>query len=135
MNPAIARLRIIDKPGAYLVRFKKEYIFSYICENGDIKHETINNRRNTSLRDANPEVISIQDTVDFLLNLDQNQKFVYFSPGFKSDLEFTELLNMFKHLVHLSLVVLRASDTQLKDYLVTSITQLSRAKEKVTAEL
>ena len=49
-------------------------------------------------------------------------------------LEFTEL-NMFKQLVHLSLVVLRASDTQLKDYLVTSITQLSRDKELVTAEL
>ena len=49
-------------------------------------------------------------------------------------LEFTEL-NMFKHLVHLSLVVLRAPDTQLKDYLVTSITQLSRDKELVTAEL
>ena len=49
-------------------------------------------------------------------------------------LEFTEL-NMFKHLVHLSLVVLRASDTQLKDYLVTSITQLSRDKEQVTTEL
>ena len=49
-------------------------------------------------------------------------------------LEFTEL-NMFKHLVHLSLVVLRASDTQLKDYLVTSITELSRDKEQGTAEL
>ena len=49
-------------------------------------------------------------------------------------LEFTEL-NMFKHLVHLSLVVLRAPETQLKDYLVTSITQLSRDKELVTAEL
>jgi len=49
-------------------------------------------------------------------------------------LEFTEL-NMFKHLVHLSLVVLRASDTQLKDYLVTSITKLSRDKEQRTAEL
>ena len=48
-------------------------------------------------------------------------------------LEFTEL-NMFKHLVHLSLVVLRAPETQLKDYLVTSITQLSRDKELVTAE-
>ena len=49
-------------------------------------------------------------------------------------LEFTEL-NMFKQLVHLSLVVLRASDSQLKDYLVTSITQLSRNKEQITAEL
>ena len=49
-------------------------------------------------------------------------------------LEFTEL-NMFKHLVHLSLVVLRASDTQLKDYLVTSITKLARDKEQVTTEL
>ena len=49
-------------------------------------------------------------------------------------LEFTEL-NIFKQLVHLSLVVLRASDSQLKDYLVTSITQLSRDKEQITAEL
>ena len=37
--------------------------------------------------------------------------------------------------VHLYLVVLRSSDSQLKDYLVTSITQLSRDKEHVTAEL
>ena len=77
MDPAIARLRTIDRPGAYLVRFKKEYMFSYISEQGDVKHEIINNSRNTSLRDANPDVISIQDTVDFLLNLDQNEKFVY----------------------------------------------------------
>ena len=49
-------------------------------------------------------------------------------------LEFTEL-NMFKHLVHLSVTVLRASDSQLKDYLVTSITQLTKDKETVTAEL
>ena len=48
--------------------------------------------------------------------------------------EFIEL-NMFKQLLHLSLVVLRASDSQLKDYLVTSITQLSRDKEKIRAEL
>ena len=32
-------------------------------------------------------------------------------------------------------MVLRSSDSQLKDYLVTSITQLSRDKEQVTAEL
>ena len=38
--------------------------------------------------------------------------------------------------IHLYLVVvLRSSDSQLKDYLVTSITQLSRDKEHVTAEL
>jgi len=49
-------------------------------------------------------------------------------------LEFTEL-NMFKHLVHLSLVVMKASDTQLKDYLVTSITKLNKDKEQTTAEL
>ena len=49
-------------------------------------------------------------------------------------MEFTEL-NMFKHLVHLFLVVLMASDTQLKDYLVTSITKLSRDKEQVTSEM
>ena len=49
-------------------------------------------------------------------------------------LEFTEL-NMFKHLVHLSVTVLRASDSQLKDYLVTSISQLTKDKETVTAEL
>lgn len=49
-------------------------------------------------------------------------------------LEFTEL-NMFKHLVHLSLVVLKASDTQLKDYLVTSITKLNQDKEHTKFEL
>ena len=42
---------------------------------------------------------------------------------------------MFKHLVHLSLVVLKASDTQLKDYLVTSITKLNQDKEHTTFEL
>merc|ERR1719384_2783703 len=49
-------------------------------------------------------------------------------------LEFTEL-NMFKHLVHLAVAVLRASDAQLKDYLVTSITQLARDRDQATAEL
>lgn len=49
-------------------------------------------------------------------------------------LEFTEL-NMFKHLVHLSLVVLRATDTQLKDYLVSSITALTKEKEHQTTEM
>ena len=46
-------------------------------------------------------------------------------------LEFTEL-NMFKHL---AVTVLRASDAQLKDYLVTSITQLARDRDQATAEL
>ena len=48
-------------------------------------------------------------------------------------LEFTEL-NMFKHLVHLSLVLARATDSQLKDYLVLSITRLSQEKMEVTTE-
>ena len=48
-------------------------------------------------------------------------------------LEFTEL-NMFKHLVHLSLVLARATDSQLKDYLVLSISQLSQQKSEVTTE-
>ena len=46
-------------------------------------------------------------------------------------LEFTEL-NMFKHLVHLSLVLARATDSQLKDYLVLSISRLSLEKSEVT---
>ena len=48
-------------------------------------------------------------------------------------MEFTEL-NMFKHLVHLSLVVLRATDSQLKDYLVSNITTLTKEKELLTEE-
>jgi len=49
-------------------------------------------------------------------------------------LEFTEL-NMFKHLVHLSLVVLRATDTQLKDYMVSCIMNVTKEKDMVTSEL
>ena len=48
-------------------------------------------------------------------------------------LEFTEL-NTFKHLVHLSLVLARATETQLKDYLALSISRLSQEKSEVTAE-
>ena len=49
-------------------------------------------------------------------------------------LEFTEL-NMFKHLVHLSLVVARASDSQLKDYLVLSLGRLSQGDVHILATL
>lgn len=49
-------------------------------------------------------------------------------------LEFTEL-NLFKHLVHLSLIVLRATDNQLKDYLVDTILKLTKEKEHMTGEL
>ena len=49
-------------------------------------------------------------------------------------LEFTEL-NLFKHLVHLSLVVMKASDAQLKEYLVTSINQVTRDKEMMSSEM
>ena len=49
-------------------------------------------------------------------------------------LEFTEL-NMFKHLVHLSLVVARASDSQLKDYLVLSLGRLSQGDVYILATL
>jgi len=49
-------------------------------------------------------------------------------------LEFTEL-NLFKHLVHLSLIVLRATDNQLKEYLVDTIMKLSKEKEKMTGQL
>ena len=77
VGPAIERLRTFDRPGAYLVRFKKEYLFSYISDTGEVKHETINNSRKTSLRQANPGLVTIQDTVEFLLNCDQNHKFVY----------------------------------------------------------
>ena len=49
-------------------------------------------------------------------------------------LDFTEL-SQFKHLVHLSLVVLKATDSQLKDYLVDSLVTLKREKETVEGEL
>ena len=49
-------------------------------------------------------------------------------------LDFTEL-SQFKHLVHLSLVVLKATDSQLKDYLVDSLVTLKREKEMVEGEL
>jgi len=49
-------------------------------------------------------------------------------------LEFTEL-NLFKHLVHLTLIVLRASDNQLKDYLVNTIMKLTKEKEVMSGEL
>ena len=49
-------------------------------------------------------------------------------------MDFTEL-SQFKHLVHLSLVVLRASDSQLKDYLVESLVNLKREKDAVEGEL
>ena len=49
-------------------------------------------------------------------------------------LEFTEL-NLFKHLVHLSLIVLRATDNQLKDYLVETIMKLTKEKEVMTGDL
>ena len=39
---ALARLKTVDRPGAYLVRFNKDFIISYIAENGEIKHEIIN---------------------------------------------------------------------------------------------
>ena len=48
-------------------------------------------------------------------------------------LEFTEL-NMFKHLVHLSLVLVRATDSQLKDYLVVSLSKVTKEKQEETAE-
>ena len=47
-------------------------------------------------------------------------------------LEFTEL-NMFKHLIHLSLVLVRATDSQLKDYLVLRLSQLTKEKEEEAA--
>ena len=75
--PAIARLRTVDRPGAYLIRFKKEYVISYIAENGEVKHEIINFSKGTTLRDKNPTLFTINATVDFLLKCDQNQKFVY----------------------------------------------------------
>ena len=49
-------------------------------------------------------------------------------------LDFTEL-SQFKHLVHLSLVVLKATDSQLKDYLVDSLVSVKREKEAVEGEL
>ena len=49
-------------------------------------------------------------------------------------MDFTEL-SQFKHLVHLSLVVLKASDSQLKDYLVESLVNLKREKDAVEGEL
>ena len=49
-------------------------------------------------------------------------------------LDFTELSG-FKHLVHLSLVVLKATDSQLKDYLVDSLVTLRKKKEVVEGEL
>ena len=49
-------------------------------------------------------------------------------------LDFTEL-SQFKHLVHLSLVVLKATDSQLKDYLVDSLVSMKRDKEAVEGEL
>ena len=45
------------------------------------------------------------------------------------------VLNLTTAQPFLEFTELRASDVQLKDYLVTSITQLSRDKEHVTAEL
>ena len=38
----LARLKTVDRPGTYLARFNKEFIISYIAENGEIKHEIIN---------------------------------------------------------------------------------------------
>lgn len=49
-------------------------------------------------------------------------------------MDFTEL-SQFKHLVHLSLVVLKASDAQLKDFLVASLTALAREREGEVGEL
>ena len=49
-------------------------------------------------------------------------------------LDFTEL-SQFKHLVHLSLVVLKATDSQLKDYLVDRLVTLRKKKEVVEGEL
>ena len=74
---ALARLKTVDRPGAYLIRFNKDFIISYIAESGDIKHEIINNAKGTSLRDENPGLITISQTVDFLLKCDQTEKFVY----------------------------------------------------------
>lgn len=49
-------------------------------------------------------------------------------------LEFTEL-NMFKHLCHLSLIIVKATTDQLKDYLVTCIKQLQAQLGSSTAQL
>merc|ERR1719151_405284 len=54
--------------------------------------------------------------------------------GPQVSLDFTEL-SQFKHLVYLSLVVLKATDSQLKDYLVDSLVTLNREKEMVEGEL
>jgi len=54
--------------------------------------------------------------------------------GPQVSLDFTEL-SQFKHLVHLSLVVLKATDSQLKDYLVDSLVSVKREKEAVEGEL
>ena len=68
---AIARLRTIDRQGAYLVRFRtKDFILSYITETGEIKHKIINFARNSSLRQANPSLNSLKATVDFLTSID-----------------------------------------------------------------
>ena len=76
-NAAMARLRTIDRPGAYLIRWKKkDFLISYITENGEIKHKIINFARNSSLRQANPGLITAQKTVDFLTSIDL-QRYVY----------------------------------------------------------
>ena len=42
----------------------------------DVRHEIINLASNTSLREANPRPVSLEDTVDFLIKCDLNQKYV-----------------------------------------------------------
>ena len=61
-NAAMSRLRTIDRPGAYLIRWKKkDFLISYITENGEIKHKIINFARNSSLRQANPGLITAKN--------------------------------------------------------------------------
>ena len=76
-NAAIARLRTIDRPGSYLVRWKKkDFLISFINEKGEIKHKILNFARNSSLRQANPGLMTPQRAFEFLTSIDL-QRYAY----------------------------------------------------------
>ena len=75
-SAAIVRLRTVDRPGAYLVRYKKDFIISYINLTGDIKHMIVRNDKNSSLRKENPGLVTTKATVDFLTSIDL-QRYAY----------------------------------------------------------
>eukprot|EP00088_Acartia_fossae_P008626 TRINITY_DN14146_c0_g1_i1.p1 TRINITY_DN14146_c0_g1~~TRINITY_DN14146_c0_g1_i1.p1 ORF type:complete len:683 (+),score=187.53 TRINITY_DN14146_c0_g1_i1:221-2050(+) len=56
------------------------------------------------------------------------------SPDSTCTLEFTEL-NLFKHLCHLSLMIMKATDTKLKEYLVSCIQQLKTDLHQTSCQL